>query len=522
MRMTRAVYDAIVIGAGHNGLVCATYLARAGKSVLVLEGRSTPGGCASTREFAPGFSVSDCAQWLYQLHPGVMRDLKLESHGLEWAAQNLDSVSLALDGNHVVRTASGVEGVSAEDARAYAEFDGLMRKYVKLLAKLFEARAPKLVESNLADRMTLARLGLDLKLLGREDMREFMRVIMINMYDLMHETFGNEQLKALLSLDAVLGARMGPRTPGTVFSYLYRGLSSRFGFDGVSIAKGGMGALGQSMASAAKAAGAEVQFGSAVASVEMKADRAVGVRLADGTMIHAAQVISNADPVTTFRELVGYPNIEAGTARRVSEIRHGSGTAKLHLALNGLPKFTGLSEAYLSQRVLIAPDMDYVERAFNAVKYDEYSAAPVLDISVPTLHDTSLAPDGQHVLSAIVQFAPYGPEGGWEQHRQPFIERVLDVLESYAPDIRTHIQAAELLTPQDIEREFGAIGGHWHHGEMSIDQVLMMRPFPGSSQYGTPVQGLYLCGAGAHPGGGVMGLAGRNAAREILKNGGSV
>jgi len=206
-------------------------------------------------------------------------------------------------------------------------------------------------------------------------------------------------------------------------------------------------------------------------------------------------------------------------ARRVSHIRYKSGTAKLHLALNGLPRFTGLDEAQVGQRLVIAPDMNYIERAFNAVKYDEYSAAPALDISIPTAHDAALAPAGHHVLSAIVQFAPYEPDGGWGAQRESFTQRVVDRIAQYAPGIGQQIVASELLTPADLERDYGMAGGHWHHGELSLDQVMMMRPFPGATQYGTAFDGLYLCGAGAHPGGGVMGLAGRNAAREIIKRG---
>lgn len=511
--------DALVIGAGHNGLVCAAQLARAGRRVLVLEAGDSPGGCASTREFAPGFSVSDCAQWLYQLHPEVVREMSLEQHGLRWLARDLDSISLGGDGEHVILSGSDAAGVSAEDRSALAEFTARNRKFVRLLAKLFAERPPKLVEANLLDRLSLLKLGVGLKLLGREDMSEFMRIALMNMYDLMQESFDSRPLQALLSMDAVLGARTGPRTPGTVYAYLYRQLAGEFGFNGMSLVAGGMGSLGAAMAASAQAAGAELRLGSRVAAIEMEADRAVGVRLEDNSVIAAPVVVSSADPVTTFRDLVGYPRIEAGTARRVTEIRHGSGTAKLHLALNALPVFTGLSQEQLGQRLVIAPDMDYVERAFNAVKYDEYSLDPVMDISIPTLHDPDLAPTGQHVLSAIVQYAPYEPDGGWEQRRELFVGRLLDLLERYAPGIRGRVVASELLTPQDLEHRFGMTGGHWHHGEMSLDQVLMNRPFPGSSQYGTVVDGLYLCGAGTHPGGGLMGLAGRNAAREILRRG---
>jgi phytoene dehydrogenase-like protein len=512
-------YDAVVVGAGHNGLVCASYLARAGRKVLVVEAGDSPGGCAATREFSPGYSVSSCAQWLQQLHPQIARDMALERHGLQWAARDLASILLDEQGGHLTLLGDAIEGehVSADDRAAYRDFHARTARYVKLLAGMFEARAPKLVEGNLTDRLTLLKLGLGLKMLGREEMSDFMRIILINMYDLMEEHFDSAQLKALLSLDSLLGSRMGPRTPNTVFGYLYRRLGEVFGYTGAAQVKGGMGALGQAMAASAGAAGVELRLAAPVASIDLLNGCASGVTLASGEQFQAALVVSSADPVTTFERLVGYRNVETGTARRVSQIRCDSGTAKLHLALDGSPRFTGLDEAQLGQRLLIAPDMNYIERAFNAVKYHEYSAAPALDISIPTVHDPALAPAGGHVLSAIVQFAPYQPVGGWDAHRERFTGAVVDCIAAYAPALPGQVVASQLLTPQDLEREYGMKGGHWHHGELSMDQVMMMRPFTGSSQYGTPVDGLYLCGAGAHPGGGVMGLAGRNAAREIIK-----
>lgn len=514
-------HDVVLVGAGHNGLVCATYLARAGRKVLVLEANASPGGCAATREFAPGFSVSSCAQWLNQLHPGVSRDMALESHGLQWVAQNLDSISLDRGGRHLTLRGARVEGrdVSAQDRAAFAVFHARTGKYSDLLLKAFEARPPRLAESNLPDRLTLIKLGLGLKMMGRADMSDLMRIILINMYDVMEESFDSAQLKALLSLDSLLGSRMGPRTPNTVFGYLYRRVGEALGHNGQALVKGGMGALGEAMASSARAAGVEIRMSSPVASIDIEAQRATGVTLGSGERIRAPLVVSNADPVTTFERLVGYANMETGMARRVSHIRSNSGTAKLHLALTGLPGFTGLDAAQCGQRLVIAPDMNYIERAFNAVKYDEYSAAPALDICIPTVHDASLAPGGGHVLSAIVQFAPYAPDGGWDTHREEFTQSLIDCIAQYAPGIQEQIAASQLLTPQDLERDYGMTGGHWHHGELSLDQVMMMRPFPGATQYGTPLDGLYLCGAGAHPGGGVMGLAGRNAAREIIKRG---
>ena len=514
-------YDVLIVGGGHNGLVCAAYLAGAGRKVLVLEANDAPGGCAATREFAPGFSSSTCAQWLYQLSPAVNTDLALEKHGLQWAARDLASIALDPAGRHLSVTADTVtgEGLTAADQQAYRDFQKRMLKFAKVLAAAFAARAPALVESNLRDRMTLLKLGLGLKLLGREDMRELMRVILINMYDLMQENFDDPRLQALLSLDGVLGCHMGPRSPNTVFNYLHRRVGEVFGYAGPAQVKGGMGELGNALAASAVAAGATLRLGAKVASIATEAGRAVGVSLVDGQQTSAAVVVSNADPVTTFEQLVGFRNLETGTVRRVSQIRHKSGTARLHLALNGLPNFTGLDASQLGQRLVIAPTMNYIERAFNAVKYDEYSCAPALDISIPTVNDASLAPSGSHVLSATVQFAPFAPGGGWDAHRDKFISVILDCISSYAPGLREQVVASELLTPADLQREFHMAGGHWHHGELSLDQVLMMRPFPGASQYGTPVAGLYLCGAGAHPGGGLMGLAGKNAAEEIIRRG---
>lgn len=514
-------YDVVVVGGGHNGLICATYLAKSGKRVAVLEAAESAGGCAESREFATGYTVSACAQWVDQLSPEVTRDLALEAHGLRWVAKNLDSISLGADGRHLTLCGADVNapGLSQEDRETYRDFHQKMMRYAKLLVKVFNERAPTLVDSNLTDRITLAKLGLGLKMLGKDDMSDLMRIILINMYDVMEESFEDDQLKALLALEGVLGAHMGPRSPNTVYGYLYRCVGQVFGFSGPALVKGGVGALGQALAASAAAAGVTVRLGTRVSSIDTEGGRAVGVTLEGGEQLKAPLVVSSADPVTTFENLVGYRNIETGMARRVSQIRHKSGTAKLHLALDGAPAFTGLDAAQLGQRLVIAPDMNYIERAFNAVKYSEYSSAPAMDISIPTLHDPSMAPEGKHVLSAIVQFAPYEPEGGWDQHRESFTKLLLDVLEAYAPGISKEVVATELLTPQDLEGQFGMRGGHWHHGEIAIDQILMMRPFPGATQYGTAVDGLYLCGAGAHPGGGLTGLPGRNAAREIIKRG---
>jgi phytoene dehydrogenase-like protein len=280
--------------------------------------------------------------------------------------------------------------------------------------------------------------------------------------------------------------------------------------------KGGMGAVSNILADVAAKHGATIRTSANVSRIVMDGDHVSGVELSDGEHIAAGIVISSADPKTTFLGLLGARNLEAGFVHRVQNIRMRGNAAKLHLALDGAPEFNGLNQNQLGDRLVIAPDIEYVERAFNQSKYGDYSIKPVLEICIPSLHDDSLAPPGKHVLSAVVQYAPYQLKAGWETGKATFTDQVIDVLASYAPGIRSRIIHSELLTPVDIEREFRITGGHWHHGELGIDQSLMLRPVPHSAQYASPVNGLFLCGAGSHPGGGVMGSAGRNAAHAVL------
>ena len=515
-------YDVIVVGGGHNGLICATYLAKSGRKVLVVEANQAVGGASATSEFSDQFSVSSCAHWLFQLNPDVASDMGLNKQGLEFAARDLNTIALAEDGNHLIIDGDKLEGagISDEDRSAFVDFNKQILKFSKLLSGAFNRRAPKLVEGNLTDRITLAKLGLGMKMLGKADMSDLMRLALINIYDVMEENFDNDLLKAAISLDSLLGSHMGPRSPNTVYGYLYRRMGDIYGFNGPAVVKGGMGAVGEAMAKAARASGVDIKVGTAVSKINIDIDQVTGVTLSGGQVVNAGLVVSNADPKTTFNKLVGLTNIETGIARRVKTVRMKGDAAKLHVALDSLPNFTGLSEEQMGQRLLIAPTMNYIEKAFNHSKYGEYSAAPAMDISIPTIHDTSLAPDGKHVMSVIVQFAPYELEGGWnDENKEAFKQRVIDRIADYAPDLKDKIVASELLTPADLEERFHIHGGHWHHGEISLDQILTMRPFPGASQYGTSVDGLFLCGAGTHPGGGVMGLAGHNAAKEIIKRG---
>jgi len=519
----RPRHDCIVIGGGHNGLVCAATLARGGRSVLVLEAGAQVGGAAVTREFAPGFRVSAGAHLLHLMPADLLRELQLRSHGLEWAAERMTTTALMPGGGGLCLTAEGAgHGLSAADAQAYAVYSARMRRFAAALVPMFSRVPPRLGTEGWADRLALLRIGWQIRRLGRRDMRELLRIGGMNVYDLLEENFESAALKGALGFDAVLGANFGPRSPGTVLTLLYRlAAESAAGASGMSQPKGGMGALCNALAKAASAAGATIRTGAPVASILVEGDRASGVALESGERVSARNVISSADPKTTFMRLLGPRYLDTGFVRRVDHIRSRGLAAKLHLALNRAPSFSGAAPAGLRGRLLIAPSLQHIEHAYNHAKYGEFSAAPVMEITVPTMNDPTLAPPGQHVLSAIVQYAPYALKEGWESGRQRFVDTALDVLERFAPGLRGSIIGAELLTPADMEQEFRISGGHWHHGDLAFDQFLMVRPVPGAAQYRTPLEGLFLCGAGCHPGGGVMGIAGRNAARQVLAAGNS-
>jgi phytoene dehydrogenase-like protein len=511
-------YDCVVIGGGHNGLVCAATLARSGRSVLVLEAAALVGGAAVTREFAPGFRVSAGAHLVHLMPADLIRELRLESHGLEWAARSMSTTALLPDGASLTLGESGAgQRLSPADSQAYAQYTARMRRFAAALAPSLGRAPPRLGTTAWADRLALLRMGWQIRKLGRRDMRELLRIVGMNVYDLLEENFESTALKGALGFDAVLGANFGPRSPGTVLTLLYRlAAEALAGQSGLSQPKGGMGALCQALAKAASAAGATVRTGAVVRRILIEGDRACGVVLESGETIGARCVISSADPKTTFLHLLGPRHLDTGFVRRVKHIRSQGLCAKLHLALDRVPPFRSVPEAGLRGRLLVAPSLQHIEHAYNHAKYGQFSAAPVMEITIPTLNDSTLAPEGHHVLSAIVQYAPYGLKEGWRSGRQRLIDTALESLEGFAPGLRGSVIGAELLTPADLEQEFRISGGHWHHGDLALDQFLMVRPVPGAAQYRTPMDGLYLCGAGCHPGGGVMGIAGRNAAKAVL------
>jgi phytoene dehydrogenase-like protein len=505
-------FDAIVVGAGHNGLVCSALLAKAGKRVLVLEANEQVGGAAVTREFADGYSVSACAHLLYQLQPEVRKELKLSTR---LASEDMTTIALGDDGKHVRLKPNSVEGVSDEDAEQYRSFRKRMTRFSDLLRKYFNKAPPRLGTKDFKDLSTLAQLGLDVRMLGKAEMEALMRLIFMNIHDELTERFESPLLKGAISLDAVLGTHLGPRSPNTMMTYLHR-MAGDHGRTGVPA--GGMGSVSNELAHAARTAGATIRTGMPVKRIIIENGRATGVETESGERFDSLMVISNADPKTTLMKLIGAKNVETGFANRISHLRCKGNAAKLHLALDGLPAIEGLSKKDYAERLVIAPDEHYVERAFNPAKYGESSPDPVIEITFPSFRDETLAPSGKHVMSAIVQYAPYALKGGWnDEAKAVFMKAIIDTLSKYMPDIEQRITASELLTPADIESEFHITGGHWHHGELSLDQFMFVRPVNGAAQYRLPIDGVYLCGAGAHPGGGVSGAAGRNAARAILK-----
>ncbi|HIG66430.1 MAG TPA: NAD(P)/FAD-dependent oxidoreductase [Porticoccaceae bacterium] len=512
----------VIIGGGHNGLICGTYLAKAGYKVQVLEARDNVGGGASTASFADGYRTSGLAHVLYGLNAKVCKDLKLNIANLA-SAPPVDTISLQLDGDHVTlaRDEVSANSLSSKDVQAYRAFKQEFRGYAKALQPLMMNAPPRLKDMDKKDKLTLAKLGWSLRFgLGTNSMREFLRVGGINIYDVLNEVFDSPSLKGAIAVDAVLGQHMGPRTPNTVLTYLQRLWGETQAVQSIPV--GGMGKVSEILETAAIEAGVAIRTGAKVAKILVENGRSQGVVLQSGERIDASIVVSNTDAKTTFIDLVGASQLDAMFCHRVNSVRQNGDVAKLHFALSELPIFSGLSPSQLGQRLIIAPDMRYVEHAFNHSKYGEYSENPVVEITIPSIGDSSLTPAGHHVMSVSATFAPYQLKEGWQtQSRDAFVQRVIQTIEHYAPGFSATLVATELLTPVDIEDQYNTAGGHWHHGELSIDQSFMMRPVHGSAQYLTPIDGLYLCGAAAHPGGGITGVPGHNAAQRILAMGGT-
>lgn len=512
-------YDAIVIGAGHNGLVAAGYLAKAGKSVVVLDGMETVGGAAQTAEISPDYLVSTAAHLVSGFPRQIEKDLKLSKHGLSWATKDMTTIVLDRDGKHIALSSdrksdfATIAAHASQDGDAWKKFEGRVAKYVKLLKPFLDKRLPN--SSGDAATKAATMLALRLEKMGPTDLRAFLQLVPSSIAALLDRSFEGDLIKGALSLEATLGAHAGPHTPGTAFSFIYKKTQEAIG-QGMAYPVGGTGALTEALASAVEALGGRIRLESQVTEIIVEEGRTKGVRLADGTLFEGPIVLSSVDPKTTCLDLVGARHFETQAVNHVSRIKMRGATAKINLALEGLPTFENFSDREYGGRMLIAPDMGTVERSFTAAKRGELTLDPVMELVIPSYHDPRLAPMGHHVMSIIVPNVPFDVVGGWDAQKEPFVKRVIDTIADYAPDLSDKIIAGEVLTPPELEDRFGWGNCGWHQGNMSFDQLLAFRPAPGMANYEVGVSGLFLCGVGAHPGGGLTGLPGKLSAEAAL------
>jgi phytoene dehydrogenase-like protein len=520
-------YDVIVIGGGHNGLVHAAYLARAGRKVLVLERRHVLGGAAVTEEVFPGFHFSVASYVVSLLRPEIIRDLDLPRHGLE---------ILPLDGtftpmpngdylwrvNDHFKTRREIARHSRVDAEAYDEYGKAMVEMGKFVKPILSMTPPDPTSPGWTGLMDLLRLTRRFKDLPPADRYNQLQLMTMSAVDFLDQWFETDVLKATMSASGIIGTFLGVRSPGTAYVLLHHYMGEIDGaFRSWGFARGGTGAISNAIASAARQAGTEIRTEAPIARILVKGGRVSGVALESGEEISARVVSSSVDPRLTFLRMVGRELLPEDFAADIDRYKFRGSSGKVNLALDALPDFTCLPGpgAHLRGAISVSPSVDYMERAYDDAKYGRWSRRPYIDMVIPSLTDPSVAPPGKHVLSCFVQYAPYHLKGGdWDTEREAFGDTVVDTVAAYAPNLKKIILHRQVLTPLDIERTFGLTEGNIFQGELTLEQLFFLRPAPGWARYRTPIQGLYLCGSAAHPGGGIMGAPGQNAAAAVLSD----
>ena len=521
------MHDIIIIGGGHNGLVAACYLAKAGLKPLVLERRDQVGGGAVTEEIHPGFRCSTLAHATGPFSQKIAAELELARHGLEFIKPVARLTVLNPNGasptiyDDPSRTVASLKTFSASDATSYAEFAKSFQRIGRVLAPLLSMTPPTIEKPAAGELWNLGKLGLSFRGLGKQDAFRLLRWGPMAVADLASEWFENESLRAAVAARGIYGAFAGPWSAGTS-----TGLLMQAARDGQAIAnsisvKSGLGGITQALEKAALARGVQIRTGAEVVQIKTGANRATTIVLANGDELMAQAIVSNADPRTTFLKLIDPLDLDPNFLLKLQNYRALGCVAKVNLALSGLPAFTGIDgdTQRLSGRIQVGHEIDYLEHAFDVAKYRDYSSQPYLDITIPTLNDPSLAPAGAHVMSIHAQYAPYKlKQGDWNTRKEEFGDAIVAALSTYAPKLKELIVQRQIITPLDLEQTYGLAGGHIFHGEQALDQFFMFRPLIGWAQYRTPIKGLYLCGAGTHPGGEITGQCGANAAKEIIRD----
>lgn len=520
-------YDMIIVGAGHNGLVTAAYLARAGLRVLVLERREVVGGACVTEQLWPGFKVSTASYVNSLLRPEIIRDLELSRHGYELLPRSPSSFTPFPDGRYLLlgpdkeMTRREVAKFSSRDADALPRYEAMLERVANFVEPTLLMTPPNPWSLSPRDLWALGKLGWGFLKLGKDGARAI-EILTGAARPILDRWFESEELKIALATDAIIGAMASPSTPGTAYVLFHHVMGECNGVRGVwGYVRGGMGGITQALASAARERGAEIRVNSPVARILTRDGRVTGVALEDGTEFRAPRIASNADAHVTFLQLVDPAALPPEFLDAVQAIDYSSASLKINVALSELPDFSAVrgTGPHLRGTIHLAPTLDYMEQAFDDAKYGRPSANPILECTIPSVVDPTVAPLGKHVMSFFVQYAPYRlRHGDWDRVKDQFADRCFDILNDYAPNFKRAVIDRQVLSPLDLERRFGLTEGNIFQGAMTLPQLFLLRPLAGYADYRTPVRGLYLCGAATHPGGGVMGACGYNAAREILRD----